>query len=169
MVPTGNWLHRRLLYWSASLPKQGGIPCTKKRTELHRRITTGRIQACWGWTGARRPPWWARGRCTRPVGWKSEPLTAFPRCCTAAGLAGATADTSMLAELVGMLGLDSRMSHRPSELSGGQQQRIPVPHRPPRRPIAHCPRRRAPDATHGTQNSRAILQARSRLSALPST
>jgi putative ABC transport system ATP-binding protein len=39
-------------------------------------------------------------------------------------LAGKTPDRPMLAELVGMLGLESRLSHRPSELSGGQQQRV---------------------------------------------
>jgi putative ABC transport system ATP-binding protein len=41
-------------------------------------------------------------------------------------LAGRAPDRSLLAELVGMLGLESRLSHRPSELSGGQQQRVAV-------------------------------------------
>jgi putative ABC transport system ATP-binding protein len=39
-------------------------------------------------------------------------------------LAGRAPDQGFLDELVGSLGLSSRLSHRPSELSGGQQQRV---------------------------------------------
>jgi putative ABC transport system ATP-binding protein len=39
-------------------------------------------------------------------------------------LAGRAPDRGFLDELVGSLGLSSRLSHRPSELSGGQQQRV---------------------------------------------
>jgi putative ABC transport system ATP-binding protein len=41
-------------------------------------------------------------------------------------LAGRVPDEAFLAELVGALGLVSRLSHRPSQLSGGQQQRVAV-------------------------------------------
>ena len=41
-------------------------------------------------------------------------------------LARRQVDQAFLAELVGTLGLQSRLSHRPSELSGGQQQRVAV-------------------------------------------
>ena len=39
-------------------------------------------------------------------------------------LAGRSVDAERLARITGILGLDDRMGHRPSELSGGQQQRV---------------------------------------------
>ena len=41
-------------------------------------------------------------------------------------LAGRAVDQAFLAELVGALGLQDRLEHRPSQLSGGQQQRVAV-------------------------------------------
>jgi len=41
-------------------------------------------------------------------------------------LAGKRADPAWQAELVAMLGLEARLTHRPSQLSGGQQQRVAV-------------------------------------------
>ena len=41
-------------------------------------------------------------------------------------LAGKRPDPAWLAELVDVLGLGARLSHRPSQLSGGQQQRVAV-------------------------------------------
>lgn len=39
-------------------------------------------------------------------------------------LAGRSVDAERLAHITGILGIDDRLSHRPSELSGGQQQRV---------------------------------------------
>ena len=41
-------------------------------------------------------------------------------------LAGERADTDWLKQIVKTVGLESRLTHRPSELSGGQQQRVAV-------------------------------------------
>lgn len=41
-------------------------------------------------------------------------------------LAGRTADKAWLNQVVSALGLEKRLTHRPSELSGGQQQRVAV-------------------------------------------
>ena len=41
-------------------------------------------------------------------------------------LAGGTPDKAWLAELIDKVGLQDRLTHRPSELSGGQQQRVAV-------------------------------------------
>ncbi|WP_250446705.1 ABC transporter ATP-binding protein [Actinotalea sp. C106] len=41
-------------------------------------------------------------------------------------LAGAPVDEAWLGTLTGTLGLDDRLTHRPSELSGGQQQRVAI-------------------------------------------
>ncbi|WP_018684208.1 ABC transporter ATP-binding protein [Actinokineospora enzanensis] len=41
-------------------------------------------------------------------------------------LAGRHADKAALAEVVGRVGLDQRLRHRPAQLSGGQQQRVAI-------------------------------------------
>ncbi len=41
-------------------------------------------------------------------------------------LAGKSADTDWLRQVVDTVGLESRLTHRPAELSGGQQQRVAV-------------------------------------------
>ncbi len=51
-------------------------------------------------------------------------LTAAENITLPADLAGKKIDQAWFDELVGMLRLSSRLSHRPSELSGGQQQRV---------------------------------------------
>jgi len=51
-------------------------------------------------------------------------LTAAENITLPADLAGKKLDRAWLDELVRMLGLSSRLTHRPSELSGGQQQRV---------------------------------------------
>ncbi|MHB1833445.1 MAG: ABC transporter ATP-binding protein [Solirubrobacteraceae bacterium] len=51
-------------------------------------------------------------------------LTAAENITLPADLAGAAVDREWFDQLVSMLGLRDRLSHRPSELSGGQQQRV---------------------------------------------
>ena len=51
-------------------------------------------------------------------------LTAAENITLPADLAGAAVDRAWFDQLVAMLGLGDRLSHRPSELSGGQQQRV---------------------------------------------
>lgn len=51
-------------------------------------------------------------------------LTAEENICLPARLAGKKVDQDWLAQLVGVLGLQDRLTHKPSELSGGQQQRV---------------------------------------------
>jgi putative ABC transport system ATP-binding protein len=51
-------------------------------------------------------------------------LSAAENITLPADLAGNQIDRAWFDELVGLLGLSSRLSHRPSELSGGQQQRV---------------------------------------------
>jgi putative ABC transport system ATP-binding protein len=41
-------------------------------------------------------------------------------------LAGTSADPAWLEEVIGMLGISGRLSHRPAQLSGGEQQRVAV-------------------------------------------
>jgi putative ABC transport system ATP-binding protein len=41
-------------------------------------------------------------------------------------LAGRTVDREWLATVIGVLGIDDRLAHRPAELSGGQQQRVAI-------------------------------------------
>jgi putative ABC transport system ATP-binding protein len=53
-------------------------------------------------------------------------LTAAENIALPLKLAGGTPDPEWLAELVATVGLDDRLTHRPSELSGGQQQRVAV-------------------------------------------
>lgn len=51
-------------------------------------------------------------------------LTAAENITLPLSLAGRKADPGLFKHLVGVLGLDQRLTHRPSELSGGQQQRV---------------------------------------------
>ncbi|MGC9671133.1 ABC transporter ATP-binding protein [Planosporangium sp. 12N6] len=53
-------------------------------------------------------------------------LTAAQNIALPLTLAGKRPDPAWQAELVAMLGLQDRLSHRPGELSGGQQQRVAV-------------------------------------------
>jgi putative ABC transport system ATP-binding protein len=53
-------------------------------------------------------------------------LTAQENIALPLTLAGKRPDPAWLAELVDVLGLGDRLSHRPSQLSGGQQQRVAV-------------------------------------------
>jgi len=51
-------------------------------------------------------------------------LTAMENIALPLAIAGNQPDVAWLAELVNVMGLADRLSHRPSELSGGQQQRV---------------------------------------------
>jgi putative ABC transport system ATP-binding protein len=51
-------------------------------------------------------------------------LTAAENITLPADLAGTAVDHAWLEQLAAQLGIENRLSHRPSELSGGQQQRI---------------------------------------------
>jgi putative ABC transport system ATP-binding protein len=51
-------------------------------------------------------------------------LTAMENIALPLAIAGRQPDTEWLTELVHVMGLADRLSHRPSELSGGQQQRV---------------------------------------------
>jgi putative ABC transport system ATP-binding protein len=53
-------------------------------------------------------------------------LTARENIVLPSSLAGRKVDDEWIANIVEMLGLKDRLSHRPSELSGGQQQRVAV-------------------------------------------
>lgn len=53
-------------------------------------------------------------------------LTAEQNITLPLALAGAKTDTAWFTEVVTILGLKDRLSHRPHELSGGQQQRVAV-------------------------------------------
>src|SRR5690242_3929168 len=53
-------------------------------------------------------------------------LTAAENIVLPLKLAGGKPDKEWLDELIGKVGLESRVGHRPSELSGGQQQRVAV-------------------------------------------
>ncbi len=53
-------------------------------------------------------------------------LTAIENITLPADLAGADPDHGWVDQVVGTVGLDDRLSHRPNELSGGQQQRVAV-------------------------------------------
>ena len=53
-------------------------------------------------------------------------LTALENITLPLSLAGRRTDSGWLDQLVGTLGLQARLHHRPSELSGGQQQRVAV-------------------------------------------
>jgi putative ABC transport system ATP-binding protein len=53
-------------------------------------------------------------------------LTAIENITLPMDLAGRKADQEWLDLVIGTVGLDQRLTHRPSELSGGQQQRVAV-------------------------------------------
>ncbi len=53
-------------------------------------------------------------------------LTALENITLPLALAGRTPDNEWLEHIIDIVGLRSRLSHRPSELSGGQQQRVAV-------------------------------------------
>ncbi len=53
-------------------------------------------------------------------------LTAAENIALPTRLAGRDLDQSLLDDVVAAVGMNSRLSHRPSELSGGQQQRVAV-------------------------------------------
>ncbi|MGO9876759.1 MAG: ABC transporter ATP-binding protein [Acidimicrobiia bacterium] len=53
-------------------------------------------------------------------------LTALENITLPLALAGRTPDNEWLDHIIEIVGLRSRLSHRPSELSGGQQQRVAV-------------------------------------------
>ena len=53
-------------------------------------------------------------------------LTAAENITLPLDIAGRAADPQWLATVTGTVGLDDRLSHRPSELSGGQQQRVAI-------------------------------------------
>jgi putative ABC transport system ATP-binding protein len=53
-------------------------------------------------------------------------LTAEQNIELPARLAGRTADPGWRSDLLALLGLPSRLTHRPAELSGGQQQRVAI-------------------------------------------
>jgi putative ABC transport system ATP-binding protein len=53
-------------------------------------------------------------------------LTAAENITLPMDLAGRKPDTAWLNQVIGIVGLGDRLSHRPSELSGGQQQRVAV-------------------------------------------
>jgi putative ABC transport system ATP-binding protein len=53
-------------------------------------------------------------------------LTAIENITLPLSLAGDKPDQAWVDKVVGILGLQQRLSHRPSELSGGQQQRVAV-------------------------------------------
>jgi putative ABC transport system ATP-binding protein len=53
-------------------------------------------------------------------------LTAEENIVLPLSIAGRKADQEWLDQLIGVVGLDDRRTHRPAELSGGQQQRVAV-------------------------------------------
>jgi putative ABC transport system ATP-binding protein len=53
-------------------------------------------------------------------------LTAEENILLPLSIAGRKPDRSWVAEVVGSVGLQDRLGHRPSELSGGQQQRVAI-------------------------------------------
>jgi putative ABC transport system ATP-binding protein len=53
-------------------------------------------------------------------------LTALDNITLPRRLAGRKPDPAWMAQVVGTLGLEDRLEHRPAELSGGQQQRVAV-------------------------------------------
>jgi putative ABC transport system ATP-binding protein len=53
-------------------------------------------------------------------------LSALENITLPLALAGRTADNEWLDHIIDIVGLRSRLNHRPSELSGGQQQRVAV-------------------------------------------
>jgi len=53
-------------------------------------------------------------------------LTAYENIVLPLSIAGRDPDKTWLDELIGVVGLGDRLTHRPAELSGGQQQRVAI-------------------------------------------
>ena len=74
-------------------------------------------------------------------------LTAFENITLPMALAGRKPDKAWLRQVIETVGLDNRLTHRPSELSGGQQQRVAVARALAGRPRSSSPMSRPATST----------------------